>query len=96
MLPCINHIDCDTTNNIPSNLEWCTQAENLAHSRALGRMQENFWRGKRSPNAKLSDEIVQQIRSQYNAGGVSWAELGKRFGMSKRAIGRILRGETYV
>ena len=35
--PCINHIDCDPTNNNALNLEWCTKAENTAYMKRLGR-----------------------------------------------------------
>lgn len=35
--PCINHIDCNTANNVVSNLEWCTQKENVHHAWKLGR-----------------------------------------------------------
>lgn len=31
-LPCVNHIDYDTSNNRASNLEWCTYGENVRHS----------------------------------------------------------------
>lgn len=29
----VNHIDYDTKNNAATNLEWCTQKENMQHSR---------------------------------------------------------------
>ena len=91
----VNHIDCDRSNNDASNLEWCTQAENLQHSSNLGRMQRDFWVGKRSPNAALADDQVRKIRSDYAAGGVSLNGLARKFGISKRAIGRIIHKETY-
>lgn len=33
----INHIDCDPTNNDISNLEWCTQSQNMNHASRCGR-----------------------------------------------------------
>ena len=35
---CVNHIDCDKGNNIVSNLEWCTYAENNNHPPTLKSM----------------------------------------------------------
>lgn len=35
--PCINHIDCDRTNNCYTNLEWCTKKENSEWMSKLGR-----------------------------------------------------------
>lgn len=95
-LPFVNHIDCNRANNMASNLEWCTQWQNLKHSSDLGRMPRDYWKGRRSPNALLDDATVAEIRTQYQAGGVSWERLGADFGISKRAVGRLLRGETYV
>ena len=94
--PFVNHKDCDRKNNAADNLEWCTQWENLNHSHQLGRMQRDYWKGKRSPNASISDELVTQIRSDYAKGGISWEALGNKFGISKRSIGRIVNGESYV
>lgn len=33
----VNHIDEDKTNNLPSNLEWCTRLHNLMHGTARQR-----------------------------------------------------------
>ena len=94
--PFINHIDCDRSNNLWTNLEWCTQWENLKHSDNLGRMQKTYWIGKRSPSAVLSDEQVRRIREMYATGVWSWERLGREFEISKRAIGRLLNRETYT
>jgi hypothetical protein len=95
-LPFVNHIDCIRYNNKYKNLEWCTQWQNIKHSDTLGRMQKDYWKGKRSPNAKISDEIASKIRAAYEAGGVSWEFVGKQFGVSKRTVGRIVRNESYT
>jgi len=95
-LPFVNHIDHDRQNNIAANLEWCTQQQNLAHADKAGRMQRDYWQGKRSPNASLSDDQVRAIRGLYSSGGYSLAKLGERFGISKRATGRVVNRETYV
>lgn len=95
-LPYVNHIDCVRSNNSADNLEWCTQWQNLMHSQSLGRMQRDYWKGKRSPNAKLTEQDIVKIREAYAQGGISWESLGKRFSISKRSIGRIINGESYV
>jgi DNA invertase Pin-like site-specific DNA recombinase len=59
-------------------------------------MQRNYWKGKRSPNAFLNDEQVKQVRDLYAEGNISWDAVGKKFGVSKRTIGRIIKGESYV
>lgn len=94
--PFVNHLDCDRANNRAENLEWCTQLENLKHSANLGRMQRDYWRGRRSPNAALSDAQVLEIRRIYAEGNTSWETLGRLFEVSKRAVGRIVNGETYA
>ena len=35
--PCVNHIDCNPSNNNVSNLEWVTYSENQIHSIKMGR-----------------------------------------------------------
>src|ERR1700738_4851141 len=94
--PFVNHIDCVRNNNFWRNLEWCTQLENLRHSDNLGRMQKNFWAGRRSPSAMLSDEQVRTIRHLYATGAYSWQALGEAFEIGKRTIGRVVNMEAYV
>ena len=94
--PFVNHIDCVRNNNSALNLEWCTQWYNLNHSQSLGRMQRDYWAGRRSPNAKLSDDLARQIMDEYRRGGTSWEALAKKYQTNKRTVGRIVSGESYV
>jgi hypothetical protein len=94
--PCVNHIDNKPANNRVENLEWCTQLENLQHADRQGRTQKDYWLGKRSPNASLSDEQVRQMRALYAAGAGSWETIGKMFGVSKRCAGRVITREVYA
>jgi hypothetical protein len=95
-LPLVNHVDFNRANNKAENLEWCDQRYNLFHSQKMGRMQRDYWSGKRSPNAYLTDEIAFKIREEYESGGVSWEALGRKYDVSKRTVGRIIRRESYV
>lgn len=93
-LPNVNHIDCNRSNNDVSNLEWCTQQQNLEHMDKLGRRAKH-WLGKRSPNAHLTEHQVRElrrIRSQWN---VPFSRLAQMFGVSKRAAMRCAKGEVY-
>ena len=90
----VNHIDFVRHNNHVSNLEWCTQKENLAHSERAGRMHRTGWLGQRAPNAKVSDETVIIIRNEYAEGGISWKKLGIKYNISKRTMGRIIKNES--
>lgn len=42
-LPLVNHIDGDKTNNHASNLEWCTQSQNMKHSFRTGLQTPHRW-----------------------------------------------------
>lgn len=53
--PVINHIDNNPLNNNVTNLEWCTQKENIRHSMVYGR------RGY-AQNVKLSKSQIMLVR----------------------------------
>ena len=94
--PYVNHIDCNPGNARADNLEWCTQAENLAYANSLGRMRWGNQKGRRSPNSSLSDDEVRHLRGRYASGGVSLAAIGEQFGISKRSAGRVVHHQYYA
>lgn len=55
-LRCIDHIDCDKTNNRVDNLRWCTHAENTRYAKENGSL----------PTIKLSERSPEQ-QAKYRA-----------------------------
>lgn len=64
--PNINHIDGDKGNNCISNLEWCTQSENIRHAFDNGLCKG--LKGIDHPKNKLSELDVIEIRRISNLG----------------------------
>ena len=59
--PKVNHIDFNTSNNNVSNLEWCTQYENIHHTIKNGRARAP--KGEENGHSVLTEENVLYIRS---------------------------------
>ena len=49
----------------------------------------------RHTNAKLTDVQVKEIRNKYQKGKISFAKLGKEYGVSSTTISRIIKNEIY-
>lgn len=84
--PCVN----------PEHLFLGTRADNSADKVSKGR--QSFTPGQKgaeSPNAKLTDADVLHIRSVYSPRTVSADSLAREFGVSKRAILRIIHRVTW-
>lgn len=71
--PCVNHIDGNKLNNCASNLEWVTRAENNAHAQMIGLSAK----GVAITNAKLTDNLVREIRHLYSTGKYTQAQLAR-------------------
>jgi hypothetical protein len=87
---CVNHIDCDRSNNMASNLEWCTYQENENHKSKLGRQAS----GQRHGMSKLTDRDIRYIRENYIK-GENCKILAKMFCVEKSRITKIVSGTNW-
>lgn len=94
-LPCINHDDGDKHNNAPSNFEWCTQADNMKHAHRTGLCTSfEILRGEDSPNSKVTEAQVIEIRKRV-AGGQTMTSVGAAFGINKTTVRHIVNRRTW-
>lgn len=82
----VHHKDAVRTNNAVENLEWATQAENLAHCRRMGRMV--FVTGEAHGSAKLTAAQAAEIRASRDGK----LKLAARYGVSQSLILQIKHG----
>jgi hypothetical protein len=85
------HNDGNPLNNHVSNLRWDTRKANaedrVRHGRQL--------RGSAMSNAKLTEEIVKEIRNLYSSGSASKRALARMFGIGQTHVRRILDNEAW-
>ena len=55
----------------------------------------NTVRGENVTGARLNEKLVVDIRALYRAGGATYRELGRKYGLTDSAIGSLVRGETW-
>lgn len=87
----VNHKNGDKHDNRACNLEWMTRAENMQHAANMGLMR----RGESHHRAKLTNEQVIEIRSEYNKTKTPYLLLAQRFGVDATMIGFIVRGANW-
>jgi hypothetical protein len=87
----VRHLDGDPGNNNLHNLCYGTQAENEADKVAHGRDPK----GERHGHAKLTDELVRQIRAAYAAGGVTQKQLAEQYNMTQSKISYVVIRRTW-
>lgn len=95
----VNHLDGDKTNNNINNLEWCTNLENMRHSKEIGlRPSSGFARGERQGSAKLTEQNVIAIRTQYVSGHPinGLKPLAKLYGVGLSAIGDVINRKSWT
>lgn len=93
--PFVNHIDGDKANFSIENLEWCTHQENMGHAFRTGLAPyPKTGPGEASPSAKLTWDIVREIRRLVGE-GVPKAKIAAMFSVSIGNIYQISGGQTW-
>lgn len=87
----VNHINGIKPDNRASNLEWCTQSQNILHAYRTGLKPS----GHQRKDAKLSPEQVSEIRKKYKAGECTYHSLSQEFNVGKTTIELIIKRKTY-
>lgn len=89
----INHIDGDKTNNHYSNLEYVTHQENVTHS-----VVNKLWRPKTGIHhgmARLTEELVREIRFRYENEDIWQKDLAKEYRISRIQMSRIINRKSW-
>ena len=93
LLPYINHIDENKTNNNKDNLEWCTGHYNATYGSRL-----HCVCGSNNKGSKLNEQIVEEIRKTYKKNDRKHGQraLARKYGVGHNAIGCIVRGKNWL
>ena len=82
-------------NNYPeaSNLEWVMHQENVRRAWIKGSYKGRIV-GEKNPKAKQNEEMVRQLRSEYN-NGLAISDLAYRYGIPWSTVGNIVHRNTW-
>lgn len=99
--PYINHIDGNRSNNVVTNLEWCTQKENVNHSICVLGKWSNSEKQRHTASMlgkslrKLTMEQANELRRLHKENKVSLTKLSEMYQLNLTSVKRILNGKAY-
>lgn len=81
----------------PDHLWLGTPSEDIKDAVKKGTLKPPQWdrNGSRNPAAKLTEDLVREIRTKYATGNYTQKRLGKEYGVSQRLTCQIVRGEIW-
>lgn len=88
-LPEVRHLDGDSLNNRPENLDWGTKEQNAADRSAHGRASREA-----HPAGKLTEEAVAEMHALRDS--MTRPALAARFGVAKGTVDDVLDGRTWI
>ena len=89
--PIINHLDGNKENNHVSNLEWCTQSENMIHAYKNGLCS----RKKGVKTTKLTVDDVKEIRKRYKNKNISQYQLSEDYSVTESTIRNVINKTSW-
>lgn len=85
------HGDGNRTRNVPSNLSWKTPKDNIADKYLHGTMPS----GTKNPKAKLTDDIVADMRRKVRSGEATQQSFIDALGVSSTTVRNAIIGKTW-
>lgn len=89
----INHKNGKRSDNRLDNIEWLSRQENIQHMFTV--LGNHGPQGEAAGSAKLTMEIVKEIRRTYASGSCTQDMLAQRYGVLQNAISRIVNGKRW-
>jgi predicted XRE-type DNA-binding protein len=90
--PQVNHIKGkEKYNNHVSNLEWCSNQQNMTHAKEHGLIAK----GEKIGSAKITEAIVIEIFRLYNVEKWTQQRIADHFGISQNQVSDILNRESW-
>lgn len=88
------HRDGIRTNNRADNLFWGSPADNSADMIRKGRSAKGARHPR--PRARITEDVVRNLRSRYAAGGVLQRDLAREIGYTIQGVNDIIRRKTWA